>query len=537
MSTAVRMKAWLLLPVSSFVALTCVGSGCEPSRPQPSHIAEMNQLVVARTGEASFEVGGLLQDDPWQETAPPSGILTLEEAVRRALAHNSALAAAAESLTIARAQVAQASLIQNPTLAQSSGLLFPFYSHALPTFDINISQTLNSILTQPSRVRVARLQELQAQIDLATQAFTLLQSATSKYQELTHILRSQRIAQEIVRNYKWAVDAAEARRQVGLITLPELNRARVNYLDAVRQVHHLQTQYARAAQEMNWLMGYTSPPQWTVPADALRPPPQLPPAPPLSVLQSLGRAYRLDLGRAQFDRQLGDFGVNLARVGLFPQLSVGGEFAHQSHRWVGGPFFSLQLPIFDPGLVALELAQDNQRKAYKSYRALEGQVSQDVQAAVANYQIAEDDLNFFRTQLIPQQRQSVQLMRDSFRLGNDDLDALLNALHDYVNVLQNFEDATTAYQSSSTAVQSAVGLTWAQMNRLATATGVPPAARTTPNSPAAPTTTESDDWLFGPVQQSPLGDDADRPGRTSQSSQPPSGPTSPSTRASQEPTP
>ena len=54
-------------------------------------------------------------------------------------------------------------------------------------------------------------------------------------------------------------------------------------------------------------------------------------------------------------------------------------------------------------------------------------------------------------------------MQESFRLGNDDLDALLNTLRDYVTALQNYEDATQAYQDSSTALQAAVGLAWNQM--------------------------------------------------------------------------
>ena len=416
----------------------------------------------------------------------PVGDLTLDEAVARSLRNNYSLVAAAESLTIARAEVAQASLIQNPTLGQSSGWLFPFYSHAVPSFDINIAQTLNSILTQPARVRVARLQELQAQIDLATQAFQLSQQATSKYFELSHIIRSQRIAQQIVDVYERAVKAAEARQQVGLIPMPELNRARLNYTDAVRQVRHLQTQYQRAAQEMNWLMGISSPPQWKLPEDELQPPAQLPPPPPVTSLEAAGVKYRLDLLRADYDRQLGEFGVKLARIGLFPQLTVGSEFARDnSKRWVGGPYFDLTLPIFDPGIVALKLAEDNQRKADKTYLALGGQVRQDVRTAVANYQIAEDDLVFFREKLVPQQQENVKLMQESFRLGNDDLDALLNTLHDYVTALQSYEDTTQAYQDSSTALQAAVGLSWTEMMKqtgAATRPAVVPASNQPPTS-------------------------------------------------------
>ena len=454
-------------PVAIWPVILCIFAmaGCESAVLKQEHLSATNNLVIDRTGQ-NFDSSRLLGERSTRsaEDSPPAGLLNLDDAVARSLRHNYALIAAAESLTIARAQVAQASLIQNPTLGESSGLLFPFNAHMLPTFDINIAQVLNSIFTQPARVKVARLQELQAQIDLATQAFQLAQQATSKYHEVSHIIRSQRIAAQVVAVYDRAVKAAEARQQVGLVPMPELNRARLNYFDAVRQVQHLQTQYQRAAREMNWLMGVSTPPLWKLPDDALQPPLELPPAPAIPALEMAALKYRLDLLRADYDRQLGAFGVKLARIGLIPQITVGAEFARDSSKhWSGGPFFNMALPIFDPGIVALILAQDQQRKADKTYLALAGQVRQDVRTAVANFQIAEDDLQFFRNKLIPQEEQNRRLMEESFRLGNDDLDALLNALHDYVSALQSNEDTTQAYQDSSTALQGAVGLAWKEL--------------------------------------------------------------------------
>jgi outer membrane protein TolC len=459
--------------IACAITFASLAAGCESATPQREQLQATDRLVNERTGQ-KFDSSQLLQFQLQQEERPPAGVLTLDDAVARALRHNYSLIAAAESLAIARAQVAQASLIQNPTLGESSGLLFPFNTHMLPTFDINIAQVLNSILTQPARVKVARLQELQAQIDLGTQAFQLSQQATSKYHELSHIIRSQRLADQVVVVYDRAVKAAVARQQVGLIPMPELNRARLHYVDAVRQVQHLQTQYQRAAREMNWLMGISTPPLWKLPDDEIQPPLNLPPALPVATLESAGMKYRLDLLRAEYDRQLGAFGVKLARIGLFPQLTVGAEFARDSSKhWSGGPFFDMTLPIFDPGIVALMLAEDQQRKADKTYLALAGQVRQDVRTAVANFQIAEDDLQFFREKLIPQQEENRRLMEESFRLGNDDLDALLNTLRDYVQALQSNEDTTQAYQDSSTAVQAAVGASWEELMRRAGTAALP----------------------------------------------------------------
>jgi len=441
-----------------FVLLTAVG--CHSISPPQSQVSQVNQFVHDRAG-VTFDARPLLAAS-LPQPQPPTGFLTLGDATERALRRNLALVAAAENLTIAHGQLVQAGLIQNPTLGQTSGWLFPISpAHGFPSIDANITEVVNSIFTQPARVSVARLQEVQANIDLATQAFTLAQQVDTKYQELIHLLRARSLAQRITELYARAVRAAEARQKVGIIPTPELNRARLSYEDARRQVQHLTTQYGRAAREMNWLMGYSTAPKWRLPDDVVQEVGDISSLPGADNLEPLALRYRLDLLRADFDRRVGAHTLELARIGLFPQLTPGFEIARDgSKNVVGGPFFSIVLPIFDPGLVAVQLAQAQVRKADKTYTALAGQVQQDVRTAYDNWRIAADDLEFFQQRLIPQQEENVRLMETSFRLGNDDLDSLLNVYQSYVQQLQAFEDAIQAYHDSAVALQQAVGLAW-----------------------------------------------------------------------------
>ncbi|HEY2586553.1 MAG TPA: TolC family protein [Tepidisphaeraceae bacterium] len=437
------------------------GCGSDAGHPSPEQIKEVNQLVRDRTA-IRWDVGRLVDETADHVAPAPIGDLTLQEATERALAHNLSLIAAGENLSVAHTQLAQVGLITNPTVGQSSGWLFPFASHASPAFDVNITMMLNSIFTQPARVSIAQLQELQANIDMASQAYLLAQQVDGKYQEMIQLSRRRRLAERITELYARAVRAAEARRKVGIITTPELNRARLSYQDSVRQVRHLTTQYARAAREMNWLMGYATEPQWRLPQPVIEDVGTVPVAPDMNRLGQLARQFRLDLLRADFDRKLGERGIAMAKLGMIPQITVGGEFARDNQKmWSGGPILiGVTLPIFDPGLVALALAEAQNRKAQKSYAALDGQVGQDVRTAFDNWRIAADDVNFFRESLIPQQEENVRLMETSFRFGNDDLDTLLNVYQNYVSQLQSFEDAIQAYHDSGVALQQAVGLTW-----------------------------------------------------------------------------
>jgi outer membrane protein TolC len=237
---------------------------------------------------------------------------------------------------------------------------------------------------------------------------------------------------------------------------------------------------------MNWLMGVSTPPRWSLPPAAVDETPALPPPPESDALEEVALKYRLDLRRAKLDRELGRRGVQLARIGLIPQIQVGFDAGRDSGKNVfGGPFFDITIPLFDPGIVALRQAQAQERKFDKTYVALTGQVRQDVRTAFDNWRIAADDVRFFREHLIPQQEQNVQLMEKSFRLGNDDLDSLLNVYRDYVTAQQSYEDAIQAYRDASVAVQRAVGLGW---EKLLEQTGVSPGTQPTTIPATGPAT-------------------------------------------------
>jgi cobalt-zinc-cadmium efflux system outer membrane protein len=454
-------------PPNGFRASVCSGlvaaalvAGCHAGHPSDEQIGHVNTLVNGRM-DADWDVKRLFDDS--DKVVEPTGELTLRRATDVALRHNLSLIASGENLSIAHAQLVQAGLIQNPSLGQSNGFIFPINPHAgLPSIDGNITQVLNGIFTQPGKVSVARVQEVEANLDMATQAYTLAQTVDGKYQEMVHLVRARALLVKIQGYYGRAVQAAEARQKVGVIPTPELNRARLDYADATRQVRHVTTQYDRAAREMNWLMGFSTAPKWKLPDVASAEVSNIPDSLDVDRLEKLGLQFRLDLARADLDNRIGERELGLAELGMIPEVTAGVEIQRDgSHNLFGGPFIpTLTLPIFDPGFVAVELARAQLRKSQKTYAALEGQVRQDVRTALDNWRIAADDVQFFKQHLIPQQEENVRLMELSFSLGNDDLDTLLNVYQNYVTQLQAFEDALQAYHDATVALQQAIGLSW-----------------------------------------------------------------------------
>jgi cobalt-zinc-cadmium efflux system outer membrane protein len=452
----------LRLFVSASLAFLSGGIlGCVSTTPDPAHLAEIDALAHERIG-SPISVSSLLATDPRGAGEPPRGILSLDEAIGRALSRNLALVASAENVAIAQAALAQAGLLTNPVL---SGSVLWVHPGALATDLVgSIMQELNGFLTRGTRLEIGRAQRFQVGIDLAGQAFDVAQQVESKYRALSHLLRARVLAGRIVEQYDRALKAAEARARVGVIPTPDVNRARIQWEDAGRQARKLDAQFRRGARELNWLLGVSSAPEWTLPEDAGSVPKELPALPGISSAEAIGLKYRLDLRRAELDVRIGEETVGLAKWGFVPNIQAGVSAERDEARAVKvGPSFSFELPIFDPGIVAYHLALARLRLADKTHVALEGQVRQDVRSAHATLELDLDDVRFFRDRIIPQAEENIRLAEQSFRLGNSDLDSLLNTLRDYVSSLQAYEDSIQNYFDDRVAFQRALGLVWTRV--------------------------------------------------------------------------
>jgi len=466
------------------IGLTSLVTGCISAKPDPRHLAQIDRLGAERLN-VPLKTQELLQVDPRVPAAAPTGVLTLQQATDLALKHNLALVAGATNIPIAQAQLAQAALMQNPTLGQTGAFYIPVNPvQGGVAFDILLTQPINTFITQGSRVDAAKAQRFQAGIDLASQAFDMAEQVAAKYQEIRHVLQSRQIAEQTAELFDRSTHAAAAQAKVGFVPMSQVNRARLQADDARRQVRHLATQYQRAAQEMNWLMGFATAPAWRMPDDAAHPPGDLPPLPGEAALVDLGGRYRLDLLRADFDRKLATVNLKLAKLNLIPATSLGADYAYNgNHAHSAGPQLgSMALPIFDQGTVALQAAKYQVEKADKTYVALAGQVRQDVRTASQNLKMADEDVRFYRDHFIPQQMQNVQIAEKAFKVSTGDLETWLSALRDYATAQQSYVDALQARHDGAIALQRAVGLVQQRLEETSRTAATQPAP---PHPPSA----------------------------------------------------
>jgi cobalt-zinc-cadmium efflux system outer membrane protein len=441
------------------------------------HVKEVQNLFKDRYSDDTLDLMKLIKTDPQATVESPTGELTCDQAVKLALTHNLSLITQVESLPIAQANLVQAGLLPNPQIGQTGAFYFPLSGQGgLTAFDLFISTTLNEFWTTPRKVAIAKAQRFQAGIDASNAAFGLAQQTQQQYQQLAYLSRDGALQQRISDTYKQAMQESKAMLQSGLVTRSDYNRALIAYEDNLRQAHHYQTQFEGAARQMNWLMGAQGPVQWRLPKSIQDPPKLIPALPNQQRLEELAVKYRLDLMRANFDREIARIGVELAKLGYIPQITLSFDAAKDSTKhWTGGPDFSTSLPIFDPGIVAFWTAKYQQIQTESTYIALQGQCRQDVRNALNALQVATEDVTFSRNVTIPQEQENIKQAMLSYKLGNSQFDDYLNSIREYVGVLQNYEDEIQAYNQSIITLETAVGLSFKRIQELSAGSALQPA--------------------------------------------------------------
>ncbi len=317
---------------------------------------------------------------------------------------------------------------------------------------------MNGFFAAPFKTQIAKAQKYQAGIDIANQAFGLAQQTHLQFDRLAWLVRSRRIERQIAEAYKQAADDAQAKVGAGAVTLVDVDRAAIQCEDARCLARRDQIEYEGAATQLNWLMGVQSAPQWVLPESAQDPPPVMQLPSTSQSLEEMALKYRMDFLRASFDLQIAKGTVMLARLGAYPQTTIGFDAKRDSSRnWTGGPTFASGLQFFDPGIVGYWIAEYGLIQTERTHEAMKGQVRQDVRNSFSILLSATEDVRFYQG-IVPKEQAILSRQELSFRRGNLRFDDLLDTLHEYSEVLRSYESAIEAYQQAEIGLETAVGL-------------------------------------------------------------------------------
>ncbi|HWX25776.1 MAG TPA: TolC family protein, partial [Vicinamibacteria bacterium] len=345
-------------------------SGCASVDPRPA-FTDVEKSVSDRTGhrptwtrttsqgeEVERAVRGLLGED-----------LTVDAAVRIALANNRSLQATFEELGVSQADLAQAALLKNPEF--DAFLRFPHGSPSGRNVEVGLVEDVLDILTRPLRRKIRAAELEQTKLRLGNEVLGLMAEVKTAYFNLQAGEQLRTRLELVVEVNRAAAEFAQKQHEAG--TLNDLDLA--NYraaLDQSRVEVAFEGMQVRADRErLNRLLGLWGPDtNWRMAS-------QLPEIPdeeiPLSGLESLAISQRLDVAAARWGVDLVGRALALKRgTRYFPlgiNVGVQGE-RDTAGQLVTGPSLALQLPIFDTGRASIARLEAQHRQAQRQLEAL-----------------------------------------------------------------------------------------------------------------------------------------------------------------------
>ncbi len=388
--------------------------------------------------------------------------ISLDEAIRLALAHNPSLAAARTLVPQSRAQEITANLRPNPAL-QTDALFVPIFSPS----DLN-SDTLNNVsefdlgvsyLFERGRKRQHRLQAARDQTAVTTsQVADAERSLTfSVAQQFIAVLLAESnldFARQDLAGFQNTVEISEARYKSGDISEGDFLKIKLQLLQFQTDVSAAELARLQALIGLRQLLGYNS-----VPADydvvgqlayeAL--------TLDLEQLQLLALQNRPDLRAAQLGVRAAQSQYALAKANGKRDMTMWFNYTHVSALNTGSAFWSMEMPIFNRNqgeIARTRYAIDqSQNLLTATNQQVLGDVASADDAVVTNAKV----VRLFQSGYLQEAKQSLDISQYAYEHGAASLLDLLDAQRSYRATELAYRQALASYMLAMEQLREAVG--------------------------------------------------------------------------------
>jgi cobalt-zinc-cadmium efflux system outer membrane protein len=377
-------------------------------------------------------------------------VVTLEDAINRALAANPTLRSAMASLGIADAAKFQASLLVNPELS----ILREGMDKENRTQTVQITQRIELGGKRSARVDVAERERQVALQDVAVAAAQLRAEVTTAYFEALTAEERLELARASMQVAEKATLAARKRVTAGRISPVEQSRSRVAEAGVRLELAQALSDAGLAKQKLAALWGETDSAQVSLE----RPGGYATALPPLATLRQKIEAGP-HLGRAHEQVEREEAQVRLERAQRIPDLTV--TLGSRRDSQIGGTQavvgLSVPLPLFNRNqgntLTALRRAD----KARSDLDAERLRVTQALSEAYQRAELARQEIASISTEILPLAQTTYDAAVTGFEAGKfsflDVLDAQRTLLQERTQYLRAVADRYRAVSDLGRYVQ------------------------------------------------------------------------------------
>ena len=436
------------------VVLSAFMVGCRGQQ-HGDGFAELSNDVAKRTGRTlqwnrDAQAAASIDQRVSELVSQP---LTVGSAVQVALINNRALQATIEELGVAKADLVEAGMLQNPQLGVSAR--FPDTS-GTTNLEFTVTQSFLELFVVGARKQLAaaqfdhaRLRVTRAVLDLAWETETAFFAADA--------------AQQLLSLKQTIAEAAALKRD---LATKQYDAGNISELDAARQraaadQSQLDVTLARAEvqtsrERLNRLMGVAG--AGTSWALGTSPQSVAPSEPDVEAMESLALEHRIELAIARQEVAVVDRTLDLAHKGFVSDLDLGVSAEQEPEGfWVTGPVLQIELPIFDHRGVRIERIESQQRQARHMLAALETDARADVREACAQLAAARATLEYLRDDVVPLRQRISRLSQEQYNAMLMGVYELLSAREDEIDAQSALITATRDYWIARTSLKQAVG--------------------------------------------------------------------------------
>ena len=378
--------------------------------------------------------------------------LTPSSAVQIALLNNRRMQAEYESLGIARAELLQAGLLENPSLSAEiligNGAVSP---------SISLVQNFLNLLTLPARSTIASSAFEAVKFEVSQKVLDLAADVRSTYYKLVADQQSVDFFRQVVSATEAGAELAFRQGQAGNINRRDQALQQSLYAQAILELARAEARLASDREMLSQLLGLSGDQTaWNLP-DRL---PDIPSAKPsIDGLETLAIERRLDLAGARQELLTSTQALDLARqLRFLSVLGLGVKFEKdpENGKWLKGPVIELVLPIFDQGQARIASLEAQQRRSEKLVVALAVDVRAQVREAWARLVAAHDAASYYQSTILPLQE---QIIAESQRLATGMLISIYDVLRskqDQINAGREYIGALKDYWTARADLERAI---------------------------------------------------------------------------------
>jgi outer membrane protein, heavy metal efflux system len=413
-----------------------------------------DQIAARRTGKsAPWERDDAARDRAQKTVAALlARPLTADSAAQVALLNNRSLQASFEEIGISEADLLEAGLLENPTIAGMAR--FP---NRPADLEGSIAADLLQLFLLPLRKRVAEAKLQQTTLHVADEALKLVAEtkvALYEVQARQQILDGLRLSREAADS---ALDLSQRQHEAGNISDLGLTSQQAADTQSKLDFTLAAADLREKRENLNRLMGV-----WGREADwkAAEKLPALPAvALPPKNLETLALDQRLDLAAAKAELAGVVQSLGLTKKYRFIEtldLGVsGGRDADGKIRT--GPTFQFTLPIFNQGQGRIARGEAQLRQAEDRLEALAADIRSDVRARRERVTAMHELASTYRDKLLPERVQILQLTLLHYNAMSVGAFDLLQARQSEIAAERGFAEALRDYWIARAELERAVG--------------------------------------------------------------------------------